>query len=229
MTLMPKLDAMETKDFPLEVKAISDSGVIEGYASVFGNVDLGGDVVAPGAFTKSLTAAKAEGRTVKMLWHHDPRQPIGVWDELVEDSKGLHGKGRLVMEVEKAREVHALAKAGAVGGLSIGYRTMKSSPSKGAVVLEELDLFEVSPVTFPMNVSATMTAVKAADLQEIVEKLSAGDRLTEREFERMAKGLGLSNSQAERAARVHLKGQGEPAGAAKQEDAAKALLLALRG
>ena len=217
---------METKDFPLEVKAISDAGVIEGYASVFGNVDLGGDVVAQGAFTDSLEKARREGRTVKMLWHHDPRQPIGVWDELVEDSKGLHGKGRLVMEVERAREVHALAKAGAVGGLSIGYRTLKSSPTKGAVVLEKLDLFEVSPVTFPMNVSATMTAVKAADLEEIVDKLAAGDRLTEREFERMAKGLGLSNSQAERAARVHLKGPGEPAEAAQQ---AKAFLAALRG
>lgn len=218
---------METKDFPLEVKAISDSGVIEGYASVFGNIDLGGDVVAPGAFTDSLKKAKAEGFVVKMLWHHDPKQPIGVWDELVEDSKGLHGKGRLVMEVERAREIHALAKAGAVGGLSIGYRTTKSSPHKGAVLLEQLELFEVSPVTFPMNVSATMTAVKAAGIEEIVEKLGAGDRLTEREFERMAKGLGLSNSQAERAARVHLKGQGEPADAAAKK--AQAFLMALRG
>lgn len=206
---------METKDFALEIKELSDEGVIEGYASIFGNVDQGGDKVMPGAFVDGLKRARETGRVVKMLWQHNPSEPIGVWDDLAEDGKGLWGKGRLVMEVARAREAHALMKAKALGGLSIGYRTLKSSPDGNTRLLEKLDLFEVSAVTFPMNDRAKLTSVKADGCEEIVNKLKAGDRLTEREFEQLTKGLGLSNSQAERAARVHLKGPGEPVEAAK--------------
>lgn len=206
---------MQTLDCGLEIKSLTDEGVIEGYASIFSNVDHGGDKVMPGAFVDSLAKARQAGRTVKMLWNHDPSQPIGVWEDLAEDGKGLRGRGRLVMEVPKAREAHALMKAGAIGGLSIGYRTIKAEPDGNVRLLKQVDLFEVSPVTFPMNDRAKISSVKADGIDEIVDKLAAGDRLTEREFERMAKGLGLSNSQAERAARVHLKGQGEPAEAAK--------------
>lgn len=202
---------METKDFGFEIKEISEQGVIEGYASVFGNVDNGGDRIEHGAFSEGLTKAREQGRVVKMLWHHDPRQPIGVWDDLVEDGRGLRGKGRLIMDVPKAREVHALMKGGAVGGLSIGYMTRKSAPDGNVRVLQKLDIYEISPVTFPMNEEAKLTSIKTDGHEDILEKLAAGDRLTEREFERMCKGiLQLSNSQAERAARVHLKGQGEP-------------------
>lgn len=206
---------MEHKDFALEVKELTDEGVIEGYASIFGNVDLGGDKVMPGAFVEGLARARQTGRTIKMLWHHNPSEPIGVWDDLAEDAKGLWGKGRLVMEVAKSREVHALMKAKAVGGLSIGYRTLKSAPDGNVRLLEKLELFEVSAVTFPMNERAKLTAVKAEGCEDLVNKLKAGDRLTEREFEQLTKGLGLSNSQAERAARVHLKGPGDPVEAAK--------------
>lgn len=216
---------METCDFGLEVKALDDAGTFEGYASIFNNVDHGGDKVMPGAFVEGLSRARQGGRTVKMLWNHDPNQPIGVWEDLVEDAKGLRGKGRLVMEVPKAREVHALMKAGAIGGLSIGYRTIESAPDGNARALKKLDLYEVSPVTFPMNERAKLTSVKADGIEEITEKLAAGDRLTEREFERLVKGLGLSNSQAERAARVHLKGQGEPD---KADDATR-FWAAMRG
>jgi HK97 family phage prohead protease len=201
---------MQHMDFGLEVKALDDAGTFEGYASVFGNIDNGGDKVMPGAFVEGLGSARQKGRTVKMLWQHDPDQPIGVWDDLAEDAKGLWGKGRLVMEVPKAREVHALMKAGAIGGLSIGYRTKESAPEGNVRLLKKLDLFEISVVTMPMNERAKVTSIKADGLEDITEKLRAGDRLTEREFETLAKGLGLSNSQAERAARVHLKGPGEP-------------------
>lgn len=207
---------MERFDCGLEIKALSDDGVIEGYGSVFGNVDHGGDKVLPGAFIDGLAAGKRAGRTVKMLWNHDPSQPIGVWEDLAEDAKGLWGKGRLVMEVPKAREVHALMKAGAISGLSIGYRTKSSEPDGAVRLLKAVELYEISPVTFPMNERAKVTSVKADGLDAVVEKLKAGDRLTEREFEVVAKGLGLSNSQAERAARIHLKGQGEPAKAASE-------------
>ncbi|AKG94516.1 putative prohead protease [Paracoccus phage Shpa] len=217
---------METYDFGLEVKSLDDAGTFEGYASIFGNVDNGGDKVMPGAFVEGLARARQTGRTVKMLWNHDPGQPIGVWDDLAEDAKGLWGRGRLVMEVPKAREAHALMKAGAIGGLSIGYRTKEAAPEGNVRLLKKLDLFEVSVVSMPMNERAKVTSVKADGLEEITEKLAAGDRLTEREFERLVKGLGLSNSQAERAARVHLKGQGEPDATA---DEATRFWAALRG
>lgn len=217
---------MQTLDCGLEIKSLSDEGVIEGYASIFSNIDAVGDKVMPGAFVDSLAKARQTGRTVKMLWNHDPSQPIGVWEDLAEDGKGLRGTGRLVMEVPKAREVHALMKAGAVGGLSIGYRTVKAEPDGNVRLLKQVELFEVSPVTFPMNDRAKISSVKADGADGLVEKLAAGDRLTEREFERLVKGLGLSNSQAERAARVHLKGQGEPDNAA--DDAAR-FWAALRG
>lgn len=220
---------MQHMDFGLEVKALDDAGTFEGYASTFGNVDNGGDKVMPGAFVEGLAEARRKGRTVKMLWQHDPDQPIGVWDDMAEDAKGLRVKGRLVLEVPKAREAHALAQAGALGGLSIGYRTKEAAPEGNVRLLKKLDLFEVSMVTMPMNERAKFTAIKTDGLEDITEKLRAGDRLTEREFETLVKGLGLSNSQAERAARVHLKGQGEPDTAVQSGDDFMRALLAHMG
>ena len=217
---------IETKDFSLEIKEVTSEGVIEGYAAVFGNIDRGMDKLLPGAFAKGLAAAQKAGRTIKMLWQHDPSWPIGVWDELTEDARGLKAKGRLIMGVPKAQEVYALMKGGAIGGLSMGYMTLKHGYEGDVRILQEVDLYEVSPVTFPMNEKAKITAVKSHGIEDIIDKLGAGDRLTEREFERMAKGLGLSNSQAERAARIHLKGQGEPAKAANDGAAFMRALLA---
>jgi len=134
---------------------VSDGAVIEGYASLFGNCDRGGDVVAKGAYGASLTKLNSEGRAVKMLWQHDPSQPIGVWDEVREDGKGLYVRGRLLEGVERAREAAALIAAGAIDGLSIGYRTVKATKNdKGQRLLTELELWEVSLVTFPMLPSA---------------------------------------------------------------------------
>lgn len=218
---------MQNLDCALEIKAWSDEGTFEGYASVFGNVDNGGDKIVPGAFVQSLAEGRRKGRKVKMLWDHNPSQPIGVWEDLAEDAKGLWGKGRLVLDVPKAREVHTLLKAGAVDGLSIGYRTLKSEPDGNVRLLKEVELWEVSIVTFPMNERSKVSAVKSLVADDIMEKLRAGDRLTEREFETMVKGLGLSNSQAERAARIHLKGQGEPVEAVQSGDAFQRALLGL--
>ena len=133
--------------------------VIEGYASLFGAPDRGGDVVAPGAYAASLKAMTAEGRRVRMLWQHDPAQPIGIWDEVVEDARGLRVKGRLLDCVAQGREAAALIAAGAIEGLSIGYRTIRSAKTeKGQRLLTELDLWEVSLVTFPMLPSAKVSA-----------------------------------------------------------------------
>lgn len=129
----------------------SDTLVIEGYASLFGKADQGRDVVQAGAYTASLERLKAEGRSVKMLWQHDPAQPIGVWDEVIEDDMGLYVRGRLLADVPRAAEAAALLKAGAIDGLSIGYRTVKATKDeRGQRLLHELELWEVSLVTFPM-------------------------------------------------------------------------------
>jgi hypothetical protein len=142
--------------------AISDGSVIGGYASVFGVRDQGGDIVMPGAYAASLARIGAEGRRVRMLWQHNQAQPIGVWDEIAEDAHGLRVKGRLLTDVAKGREAAALLAAGAVDGLSIGYRTIRAEklPGGGRKLLE-LDLWEVSLVTFPMLPVARVAAKQA--------------------------------------------------------------------
>ena len=142
-----------------EALEVTNGTEISGYASLFGDVDQGGDVVQTGAYAQSLTAVAAAGRSIKMLWQHDPTQPIGVWDEVREDAKGLWVKGRILGEVEKGREAVALIAAGAIDGLSIGYRTIKATKNtKGQRLLSELELWEVSLVTFPMLPSARVDA-----------------------------------------------------------------------
>ncbi|SDI07721.1 HK97 family phage prohead protease [Lutimaribacter saemankumensis] len=147
---------LETKFCRLgEDIVLRDGAVIEGYASLFGASDQGGDVVQAGAYAASLARLAAEGRQVKMLWQHDPSQPIGVWDEVREDERGLFVKGRILDTVEKGREAAALVAAGAIDGLSIGYRTRRAVKNdKGQRLLTELELWEVSLVTFPMQPSA---------------------------------------------------------------------------
>ncbi|WP_108853334.1 HK97 family phage prohead protease [Albidovulum aquaemixtae] len=165
-----------TSDYGLEMKfcrlgediAVTDGCRIEGYASLFGITDQGGDVVMPGAYGKSLARMKTEGRTVRMLWQHDPAQPIGVWDEIVEDRRGLKVKGRLLTEVERGREAAALVTAGAIDGLSIGYRTVTAEKdAKGLRLLREVELWEVSLVTFPMLPEARFGA--KGDSPEAIE------------------------------------------------------------
>jgi len=142
-----------------QVLTVSDGKVIEGYASYFGKRDNGGDIVQPGAYGLSLNALEKAGRRVKMLWQHDPSQPIGIWDEVREDERGLYVKGRLLSDVEKGREAVALVEAGAIDGLSIGYRTVKAQKDdKGRRLLSELELWEVSLVTFPMLPEARVGA-----------------------------------------------------------------------
>ena len=162
---------------------VEDGTKIEGYASLFGKCDQGGDVVQSGAYGKSLNALKASGRQVKMLWQHDPAQPIGVWDEVHEDDKGLFVKGRILKDVEKGREAAALIEAGAIDGLSIGYRTVRAQKDgKGQRLLSELELWEVSLVTFPMlpdaRVGAKGETLGGADsiLRELAELIQDARR-----------------------------------------------------
>lgn len=153
---------VQHKNLTFDLKKEPDQdGEFEGYASVFGVVDQGMDVVERGAFTKSL----GSGRKVKMLWQHNQSDVIGVWDEIREDERGLFVKGRLLKDVSKGREAMALMRAGAIDSMSIGYRTIEAIPEAGGRVrkLTEVDLFEVSLVTFPMLEAATVTAVKSLD------------------------------------------------------------------
>ena len=132
---------------------------VSGYASLFGLRDQGGDMVEKGAYAASLARMAKGGGRVKMLWQHDPAQPIGIWDEVREDAQGLWVKGRLLTEVEKGREAAALLEAGAIDGLSIGYRTLRAErDGKGQRLLRELELWEVSLVTFPMLPEARVAA-----------------------------------------------------------------------
>jgi HK97 family phage prohead protease len=151
---------LEHKFVRLGETADIEGGVqIEGYASFFGEVDKGGDIVVRGAYAASLKRLDAKGGRVKMLWQHDPAQPIGIWDEVREDARGLYVKGRILDDVEKGREAAALIAAGAIDGLSIGYRTLRASKNdKGQRLLNELELWEVSLVTFPMLPSARVGA-----------------------------------------------------------------------
>ncbi|MBA3911558.1 MAG: HK97 family phage prohead protease [Rhodobacter sp.] len=138
---------------------VIEGHVVAGYASLFGKPDQGGDVVQKGAYAASLKRLAARAGRVKMLWQHDPAQPIGVWDEVREDATGLWVKGRILTEVEKGREAAALVAAGAIDGLSIGYRTVKAErDGKGQRLLSELELWEVSLVTFPMLPEARVAA-----------------------------------------------------------------------
>ncbi|SMO63998.1 HK97 family phage prohead protease [Paracoccus laeviglucosivorans] len=203
----------------LDIKALGDKGSFEGYASTFGgDPDSYGDIIAAGAYTETLAAPKARGTMPKMFWQHDPREPIGKWLEASEDDKGLLVSGQLNMGVQRGREAYELLKAGDIDGLSIGYRIKgyEVDEDNDIWTLTKLDLMEVSVVSIGANKNATIASVKSERrLHEITEKLRAGDRLSEREFEDLLKGaFSLSNSQAERAARVHLKGQGEPDDAA---------------
>ena len=179
----------EVKFTSLDLKRVESDGSFSGYASVFNREDLGGDVVAPGAFAESLARRGTSG--IKMLFQHDANQPLGVWTTLEEDQRGLYAEGRLMRSVSKAREVHALMQAGALDGLSIGFRTVKSRRDRATGVrrIQQVDLWEISIMTFPLLPEARIASVKARPF--------AGQLPTEREIERwLTRDAGLSRSEA---------------------------------
>lgn len=151
----------ETKFAHAALSEVEADGSFSGYASLFGETDLNRDLVMPGAFQKSIGKRGAGG--IRMLFQHDPAAPIGVWREIREDFRGLFVSGRLMTEVAKGREVLALMRAGAIDGLSIGFRTVRgrTDAKSGVRHLLEVDLWEVSVVTFPMLPAARVSAVKA--------------------------------------------------------------------
>jgi uncharacterized protein len=180
-------DARQVRSFALEIRAAED-GTIEGYGSVFGVRDNYDDVIAKGAFIASLADHKSAGTMPAMLWQHDADKPIGIWTEMVEDAKGLRIKGQLALETVKGKEAHALLKMGALNGLSIGFMSVPGTSKyndDGVRVLTQIDLWEVSLVTFPANEKARVTNVK-----------SSSDLATPKDAERVLRDAGFSKADA---------------------------------
>lgn len=178
-------------DIPLKLKSVSDSGEFEGYGSVFGVKDSYDDVVVPGAFSKSLQSWREKNSLPAMLWQHQMDEPIGVYTEMKEDEVGLYVKGRLLIDDDPlAKRAHAHMKAGSLTGLSIGYmlKDWEYDRTKEVFLLKEIDLWEVSPVTFPSNDEARISDVKSA--------VARGETPSQKCIERVLRDVGLSRTQA---------------------------------
>src|SRR4051794_27531530 len=178
---------------PMSRVSLSPDGAIEGYASLFGEVDQARDMVMPGAFTQTL---KQRGlRKIPMLFQHDPAEPVGVWLEIAEDFRGLRARGRLIPDVMRAKELLSLIRAGAIDGLSIGYRTVRGQidPKSRVRRLYQVDLWEISIVTFPLLNGARVAAVKQAP------KLSPQRAAAEAEWRAMLAGQDITIPRASRA------------------------------
>ena len=191
MTQYPTLEVRhaaggrQVRSFALQIKASGEDGSVEGYGSVFGVRDNYDDVIVAGAFQASLAAHRAAGTMPAMLWQHDATEPIGIWTEIVEDAKGLRMKGMLALDTARGKEAYALLKMGALNGLSIGFMSKKWSYEGDLRILAEVDLWEVSMVTFPANEAARITSVKSAD-----------DMSAPKDAERILREAGFSKSDA---------------------------------
>lgn len=178
-------------DIPLTLKSVSDTGEFDGYGSVFGVKDSYADIVMPGAFQKSLAAWQEKGRLPALLWQHNMAEPIGLYTEMREDATGLYVRGRLLIEDDPlAKRAHAHMKAGSLSGLSIGYllNDYEYDKDKSAFLLKEIDLWEVSLVTFPANDEA-----RIADVKSLLER---GETPPPSKVERALREVGFSGSQA---------------------------------
>lgn len=153
---------MKTKQQEFNLKKLAASGRIEGYLNTFNQKDYAGDITRKGAFTNSIKAIRESGRPLPILYQHDTKNPIGVWNELKEDSYGLYGVGQLAMDVQEAKDAYNLARIGALTGISIGYGVNDEEYVKGeGNYLNELDLKEASLVTFPCNYNSRITSIKS--------------------------------------------------------------------
>lgn len=149
---------------------IDETGRFAGYASVFSKVDEGGDIVMPGAFARSLKKRGTE--RIRLLFQHDPKEPVGTWERIVEDGFGLWVEGRLVPGVPRADALRKLIERGAIDGLSIGFRTVRATreAATGHRKLWQIDLWEISIVTFPMMEGARIAAASSdAQLQRALQ------------------------------------------------------------
>ena len=175
---------MEYAGSPLEIKELTESGAIEGLLAGFGDTDSHGDVIDAKAFSRTL--AERQGRPLPMLLHHDLKRPIGSWREWIERPEGLYVKGRLTMSARDAQEAYALAKDGALPGLSIGYRPRSAQTDQrtGERHLLDVDLIEGSLVTAGSNPRALVASVKsisaAGDIADLLRSAGLSGRMAKR-------------------------------------------------
>jgi uncharacterized protein len=179
--------------FPFHTKEVKESGEFSGYASVFDKIDYYRDVVRRGAFTKTIAAWKQKGKLPPLLWQHNAQMPIGPHLDMYEDEKGLFVVGKLLIaDIEKAREAHALLKAGVISGMSIGFDVadngMEFDGKTNVWNLNELELWENSLVTFPAN--------EAAQVEEVKTTLASGKLPAPSEFEGFLRDAGFTRKQA---------------------------------
>jgi HK97 family phage prohead protease len=147
--------------------APDETGTFTGYAAAWAKRDAFGDEWMPGAFAESLRAHAAAGTRPRMFWHHDPTMPIGTWEEIREDETGLKVTGRLVLDSTAGRDAHALMKAGALDGLSVGFRTVRATAlPKGGRQVHAVNLIEISPVTLPAQELARIGSIRSAGLAD---------------------------------------------------------------
>ncbi len=189
----------------MEVKGLDEKGQFEGYASTFGNVDSGRDVVVAGAFKETLAEHEKAGTMPGMFYSHDIREPVGDWLEMREDSKGLKAVGQLWVDrgIPKVEQTYMMLKGKSQKGLSIGYGKrgqdgFQYDDKKQVRYLKNVDLFETSPTPFPMNGKATIRAVKAANSQDEGFRLRKADGsiVSKRELEEALRDAGLSDKEA---------------------------------
>ncbi|MGX9984540.1 HK97 family phage prohead protease [Methylobacterium fujisawaense] len=178
------LRSLETRNIPtvrlappLEIKLDESSkvaGAVAGYASVFGGPpDSHGDIIAPGAFARTIAEHKASGSAPIMLWSHDQAQPIGRWTELREDERGLLVRGQFNLDTSRGRDAHAHVKSGDVNGLSIGFMVGPDGRKRGengTTILVDLDLAEISVVALPANARARLNLTSKAEVVDLLRK-----------------------------------------------------------
>lgn len=181
---------MNHHDIGFEIKEVKSSGCFAGYGSVYGVLDHGDDIVSPGSFADSLKAMSAKAQMPAMLWQHKASEPIGAYTSVKEDAQGLYVEGKLALKTQRGAEAYELMQMKAISGLSIGYITKDAdyNAKTGVRTIKSADLYEISLVTFPMNDSARVSAVKS--ISEI------GDLATAETYLRDAGGLSRKEAKA---------------------------------
>lgn len=179
-------------DVPFEIKSVDEKGRFSGYGSTFGDIDHYNDIVVKGAFKDTLQQWESKGRLPALLWQHNHDEPIGVYTEMREGTKGLEVEGQLALKTIEGARAYELLQMKALGGLSIGFRTKEEEydHDTGIRKLKAVDLWEVSLVTFPANEAAQINAVKDA--------LRMGDVPAQRDVEKILREVGFSRQQAKR-------------------------------
>ena len=154
---------MDHLDLSLRFEAPNDAGEFAGYAVIWGDRNAHNEIVQRGAFRQSLEQHRADGTKPVMLWAHDPSEIIGVWTEIREDEKGLFVRGRLITSTARGREAYDLLKAGALNGLSIGFRVLKGGETRqaGVRILTGIDVREISLVGMPSAGRARITSIRS--------------------------------------------------------------------